>query len=100
MKYLGIYQDKQFNFSKQIDHVTEKTITLINMLTKSAKLQWGLGHKALHTIYCDDAPPLLQSRSLPASTPDTNTTKVTSPHPSLTSAAYVTATQQQKGTVN
>ena len=59
MKYLGIYLDKQFNFSKQIDHATEKTITLINMLTKSAKLQWGLGHKALHTIYRGAIIPIL-----------------------------------------
>jgi len=25
-------------------------ITLINMLTRTAKLQWGLAHKALKTI--------------------------------------------------
>jgi len=28
-----------------------ESITLINMLSRTAKLQWGLRHKALKTIY-------------------------------------------------
>ena len=51
MKYLGIYLDSKFNFNAHIDHIVAKLITLINMLATTAKLQWGLGHKALKTIY-------------------------------------------------
>jgi hypothetical protein len=50
MKYLGIYVDSKFNFNGHIDHTVAKSITLINMLARTAKLQWGLGHKALKTI--------------------------------------------------
>jgi len=51
MKYLGIYPDSKFNFNAHIDHTVAKLITLINMPARTAKLQWGLGHKALKTIY-------------------------------------------------
>jgi len=50
-KYLGIYLDSKFNFNAHINHIVAKLITLINMLARTAKLQWGLGHKALKTIY-------------------------------------------------
>jgi hypothetical protein len=50
MKYLGMYLDSKFNFNAHIDHTVAKLITLINMLARTAKLQWGLGHKALKTI--------------------------------------------------
>ena len=36
-----------------------KLITLINMLARTAKLQWGLGHKALKTIYEGAVVPIL-----------------------------------------
>ena len=51
LKYLGIYIDSKFSFNAHIDHTTDKVIKLINMLARTAKLQWGLGHKALRTIY-------------------------------------------------
>ena len=47
MKYLGIYLDSKFNFNAHIDHTVAKLITVINMLARTTKLQWGLGHKAL-----------------------------------------------------
>jgi hypothetical protein len=47
MKYLGIYLDSKFNFNAHIDHTVANLITLINMLARTAKLQWGLGHEAL-----------------------------------------------------
>jgi hypothetical protein len=51
MKYLGIYLDSKFNFNAHIDHTVAKSITLINMLARTAKREWGLGYKALKTIY-------------------------------------------------
>jgi len=51
MKYLGIYPESKFNFNAHIDHTVAKLITLITMLARTAKLQWGLGHKAIKTIY-------------------------------------------------
>ena len=51
MKYLGINFDSKFNFNAHIDHTVAKLITLVNMLGRTAKLQWGLGHKALKKIY-------------------------------------------------
>ena len=50
-KYLGIYSDNKFNFNAHIDYTVAKSITLVNMLSRMAKLQWGLGHKTLKTIY-------------------------------------------------
>jgi hypothetical protein len=51
IKYLGIYLDSKFNFNTRIDHTVAKLITLVNMLGRTAKLKWGLGHKALKTIF-------------------------------------------------
>jgi len=48
---LGIYFDSKFNFNAHIDYTVAKLITLVNMLARTAKLQWGLGHKALKAIY-------------------------------------------------
>ena len=59
MKYLGIHLDSKFNFNAHIDHTVAKLITLINTLAKTAKLQWGLGHKALKTIYEGAVVPIL-----------------------------------------
>ena len=36
-----------------------KLITLINTLVRKAKLQWGLGHKTLKTIYEVSVVPIL-----------------------------------------
>ena len=47
MKYLGTYLESKFNFNAHIDHA----LALVNMLGRTAKVQWGLGKKALKTIY-------------------------------------------------
>jgi hypothetical protein len=59
MKYLGIYVDSKLNLNTHIAHTVAKSITLINMLARTAKLQWGLGHKALKTIYVGVSVPIL-----------------------------------------
>jgi len=59
MKYLGLYLDSKFNFNAHIDHTVAKLITLVNMLARTAKVHWGLGHKALKTIYEVAVVPLL-----------------------------------------
>jgi hypothetical protein len=51
MKYLRIYFDSRLTFHKHVENIAEKSKTLIYMLSKSAKLQWGLGHKSLKTVY-------------------------------------------------
>jgi hypothetical protein len=51
MKYLGIYLDSKFNFNSHIDHTVIKLLIFINMLARTARLQWSLGHKALKTIH-------------------------------------------------
>ena len=56
MKYLEIYLDSKFNFNAHIDHTVAKSITLIN---RTAKLQWGAGHKVLKTIYDGEVVPIL-----------------------------------------
>jgi hypothetical protein len=47
IKYLGIYFESKLNFNAHIDHSMVKLINLINMSDRRAKLQWGLGHKAV-----------------------------------------------------
>jgi len=59
MKYLGIYLDSKFNFNAHIAHTVAKLITLVNMLARTAKLQWGLGYKTLKTICKGAVVPLL-----------------------------------------
>jgi len=59
MKYLGIYLDGKFNFNAHIDHTVTKLITLLNMLARTAMLQWGVGHKAIKIIYEEAVVPIL-----------------------------------------
>jgi hypothetical protein len=59
MKYLGIIIDNKLTFRDYITHVTEKCKKIIFPLSKSAKLNWGLNHKALKTIYTGGIQPLL-----------------------------------------
>jgi len=59
MKYLGIYFGSKFNFNAHIDYTVVKLITLVNILARTAKLQWGLGHKALKAIYEGAIVPIL-----------------------------------------
>ena len=59
MKYLGIYFDSRLNFHKHIEHIAEKSRKMIYMLGKTTKLNWGLGHKSLKTIYEGAIVPLM-----------------------------------------
>ena len=59
MKYLGILLDSKFKFREHIKHTAERCTKLIHMLSKSAKLNWGLNHGALKTIYKGAIVPLL-----------------------------------------
>jgi hypothetical protein len=59
MKYLGIYFDSRLTFYKHIEHIAEKSKTLIYMLSKTAKLRWGLGHKSLKMVYEGALVPLM-----------------------------------------
>jgi hypothetical protein len=59
IEYLEIYLDSKFDFNAHIDHTVAKLITLVSMLGRTAKLQWGLGHKPLKTIYERAVVPIL-----------------------------------------
>jgi len=59
MKYLGIYFDNRLKFYKHIEHIAEKSRTLIYTLSKTAKLNWSLGHKSLKTVYEGALVPLM-----------------------------------------
>ena len=59
MKYLGIIIDYKLTFRDHINYVTEKCTRLVFALAKSAKINWGLGHKALKRIYAGGIFPLL-----------------------------------------
>ena len=59
LKYLGIYFDAKFKFGKHVEKVAEKTMQVVNLLSRAAKLQWGLGHSALKTIYNGAILPML-----------------------------------------
>jgi hypothetical protein len=59
LKYLGIYFDSRFSFDRHIDYITGKCTPIINTLAKSAKLKWGMGHRALKVIYSDAVEPIL-----------------------------------------
>jgi hypothetical protein len=59
IKYLGIYFDNKINFHKYIGNITEKTRKIIHMIGKTAKLNWGLGHKVLKIIYEGAIVPLM-----------------------------------------
>ena len=60
LKYLGIILDTKLTFKDHINYVTEKCSKLFFALSKSAKVNWGLGHGALKTIYTGAILPLLQ----------------------------------------
>ena len=59
LKYLGIYFDSRFSFDRHVDYFTGKCTPIINMLGKSAKLIWGLGHQVLKVIYNGAIEPIL-----------------------------------------
>jgi hypothetical protein len=51
LKYLGTYFDSRLTFDKHTRYIADNSSKLIHMLGRSAKLQWGLGHKSHRTIY-------------------------------------------------
>jgi len=59
IKYLNIIIEDKLTFREHITHVTEKCRRIIFALSKSAKLNWGLSHKALKTLYTGGIQPLL-----------------------------------------
>jgi hypothetical protein len=51
LKFLGIIFNYKLTFRYHINYIAEKCTKLIFALARSAKIKWGLGHKALKTIY-------------------------------------------------
>jgi hypothetical protein len=50
-KYLGIIIDSKFKFNQHIKYITDRCTKLINIMSKSARINWELKHEALRTIY-------------------------------------------------
>jgi hypothetical protein len=59
LKYLGIIIDSKLTFREHINYITEKCSKLIFALSKSAKINWGLSHDTLKSIYTGAILPLL-----------------------------------------
>jgi len=51
IKYLGNIFDSKMTFSVHVNYIEETCTKLIFTLAKSAKITWGLKHKALKSIY-------------------------------------------------
>ena len=59
IKYLGIIFDHKLTFREHINYTAERCTKLIFSLSESAKLNWGIQHAALKTIYTGGIQPLL-----------------------------------------
>ena len=59
IRYLGIIIDSKINSREHILCTPQKCTKLIHAISKSAKLKWGLSHRALHTIYKEAILPLM-----------------------------------------
>ena len=59
LKYLGIIIDYKLTFRDHIYYIAEKCTKLLFELAKPAKINFGLGHKALKTTYVGGILPLL-----------------------------------------
>ena len=59
LKYLGIYIDENFNFNEHLKIATQKCTKLINILSRHAKMSWGLQKEALLPIYQGAIIPML-----------------------------------------
>jgi len=59
MKYLGMIIVDKFKFSQHISYAVDKCAKQIYILSRSAKISWGLKHEALNTIYKGAILPLL-----------------------------------------
>ena len=51
IKYIGIIIDSKFKFTGHIKYITDRCTNLTNASSKSARINWGLRHEALKTIY-------------------------------------------------
>ncbi len=51
VRYLGVHFDANLGISAHCKYLREKLVPLFSDLRKLAQCQWGLGHKALETIY-------------------------------------------------
>ena len=59
IQYLCILFDNKLTFREHINYIEEKCSKLIFSLARSAKVTWGLKHKALKTIYTGAILPLI-----------------------------------------
>ena len=59
IRYLGIIFDNKLTFREHIIYIEEKCTKIIFSLARSAKITWGLKHKALRTIYAGAILPLI-----------------------------------------
>ena len=59
IQYLRILFDNKLTFREHINYIEEKCSKLIFSLARSAKVTWGLKHKALKTIYTGAILPLI-----------------------------------------
>jgi len=59
LKYLGIIIDSKLTFREHINYINEKCSKIIFALSRSAKINWGLSHNALKSIYTGAILPLL-----------------------------------------
>jgi len=51
LKYLGIIFDYKLSCREHKNYVADKCKKLVLQMAKTAKLNWGLTHKAMQTIY-------------------------------------------------
>ncbi len=58
-KHLGITIDSRLTFREQANQVSRKATQLVNKLLSFAKNEFGLNHKALHTIYMGSVLPII-----------------------------------------
>ena len=59
LQYLCIMLDSKLTFREHTNCMVGKCTKLIFALSKSGKLNWGLNHAALKTIYTGEILPLL-----------------------------------------
>jgi hypothetical protein len=59
IRYLGILFDNKLSYREDINYIEGKCTKLIFTLARSAKITWGLKHKALKTIYTAILPIIL-----------------------------------------
>ena len=49
--YVGIIIDSRYKLNEHIKYVTDRCTKVINALSKSARINWGMRQGALKTIY-------------------------------------------------